>query len=193
MAFVGPAAVALLGLGAVLAAGFRPINTILLVVGSALTAVVLWDFPLHTVIGPEGVARRCLLRTERIEWSRIRSIARPGKSSDFAGGRQPLGARGKKGQPSMPGPDVVTAPGSGSGGKRSSRTKNGLVAEIGKRPFMLADRIESGPEYDALAASLKVWAPNVILRATRPRDGLPPTWLYKRRKGDGEGLADRLS
>jgi len=75
---------------------------------------------------------------------------------------------------------------------RSSRT--GLVAEVGKRPYLLVDRLESQPEHEALERAVSDWAPGLIFRASKPADGTAPTWLYKFRKGSGaeSPLVDEL-
>jgi hypothetical protein len=69
---------------------------------------------------------------------------------------------------------------------RQRISKSGLVAEIGKRPMMLVDRIESAHEHDALERAVAVWAPGVAFRASQPAHSVAPTWLYKRRRGGQE-------
>ena len=46
-------------------------------------------------------------------------------------------------------------------------------------------------EHEAIENGLKKWSPGTILRAAKPEDGTAPTWLYKRRKADIEGMVDR--
>lgn len=150
-------------------AGLQWFNAILLVVGWALAAVVLLDYPLWSTIGPEGVARRCILRTERLDWSDVKAIARPGARQRFPVSRRSVPAEGEK---------VATG-------------RAGLVAEVGRRPYLLVDRIESPAEHEAIERCLVAWAPSLILRAAKPVEGTPPTWLYKRRTSDIEGLVDR--
>ena len=149
-------------------AGLQWFNGLLLLIGLALALVVMFDYPLWSTIGPEGVARRCVLRTERLDWSQVGAIARPGARQRFMGmGR-----------------------GSGDEASKHSSGRAGLVAEVGRRPYLLVDRIESRVEHEAIRNGLKTWAPGLILRAGEPVDGTPPTWLYKRRKDDIEGMVD---
>ncbi len=156
----------LLGLGGygIVFGGFQIFNSILAVIGLLLLAASLLDFPLYSVVGPEGVERRCLLRRERRAWSELRTIARPANRGIASRVRSGLG----------------------------TGNSSGLVAEIGARPSLLTDRIESPAEFDALENAMAQWVPGMVLRASRPTDGTAPTWLYKRRLGDGEGLIDAL-
>lgn len=149
-------------------AGLQWFNAILLAIGVGIAAVVLVDYPLSSKIGPDGVARRCALRTERLSWSEVGAIARPGARQRFMG----LGRNDKGGQ------------------SKHSSGSAGLVAEVGRRPYLLVDRIESPVEHEAIENGLKNWAPGLILRAGKPVDGTPPTWLYKRRSADIEGMVD---
>lgn len=155
------------GYGAAIA-GFRPFNIVLLVVGAGMALVVLYDYPLWSKIGPAGVERRCSLRTERLAWEEVRAIARPGARQRFLGS-----GRGEQGEAS-----------------KHAAGKAGLVAEVGKRPYLLVDRIESQAEHEAIETGLASWAPGMILRAGKPVEGTPPTWLYKRRKQHVEGMVD---
>lgn len=149
-------------------AGLQWFNGILLLIGVGIAVVVLVDYPISSKVGPDGVARRCVLRTERLSWSEVGAIARPGARQRFMG----LG-RNEEAEPS----------------KHSSGSA-GLVAEVGRRPYLLVDRIESQAEHEAIVNGLKNWAPGLILRAGKPVDGTPPTWLYKRRRTDIEGMVD---
>lgn len=149
-------------------AGLQWFNAILLLIGIVMAVVVLFDYPVSSSIGPEGVARRCVLRTERLPWSEVGAIARPGARQRFMG----LGRNDKAEQ------------------SKHSTGSAGLVAEVGRRPYLLVDRIESPVEHEAIANGLKTWAPGLILRAGKPVDGTPPTWLYKRRRADIEGMVD---
>ncbi|MEM8905936.1 MAG: hypothetical protein AAGF02_19720, partial [Actinomycetota bacterium] len=72
---VPPAVLLLGGLWGV-SAGGSVIAVILVVLGGFVLAVGLFDFPWRTVIGPEGVERRCPLRTDRLPWERVTAIAR---------------------------------------------------------------------------------------------------------------------
>jgi hypothetical protein len=69
----------------------------------------------------------------------------------------------------------------------------GLVAEIGRRRYLLTDRMESRAEYETLLRLIGIWARGTRVEATLPPDDSPPTWLYKRRRGPNEGgLVDQL-
>lgn len=149
-------------------AGLQWFNGILLLIGLVIGAVVMFDYPLWSTIGPDGVARRCVLRTERLGWSDVRTIARPGARQRF-----PVSKRGVR-----------------TDGTKIATGRAGLVAEVGKRPYLLVDRIESPAEHEAIQRGLVKWAPNLVLRAAKPVEGTPPTWLYKRRKDDVEGMVD---
>lgn len=168
-AFVGPAIVLGWGTYGVVLAGLQWFNGILVCIGLVLGAVVTFDYPLTTTIGAGGVTRRCLLRSEHLGWDEVRTIARPGARQRFFGSSR---------SPS-------------DGLKETSSGRSGLVAEVGKRPYLLVDRIESPAEHEALVRGLRSWAPNLVMRASRPADGTPPTWLHKRRRADIEGLVDR--
>ena len=159
-----PLLLAGLGLYGIVAGGFQVFNTLLFIIGCLLLAAALFDFPLYTTIGTDGVVRRCLVRTDRLGWDQVTAIARPASRGALGGLKNGLG---------------IT-------------NSTGLVVEIGKRPAMLVDRIESPAEFDAVKNGLDQWVPGMILRASRPADGTAPTWLYKRRLGGGEGLIDAI-
>lgn len=77
------------------------------------------------------------------------------------------------------------------GRRRASRT--GLVAEIGKKPFLLVDRIESRAEHEALERAVRRWKPGFAFRPSKPSMEVSPTWLYKRRRGRaGNALVDEV-
>ncbi len=149
-------------------AGLQWFNGVLLLIGIGFGAVVVFDYPLWSTIGPEGVTRRCLFRTERLAWTDVRTIARPGARQRFLGTKR----------------GVETAESKHAVGRA------GLVAEVGRRPYLLVDRIESQVEHEAIEKGLRKWAPGLILRAGKPVEGTPPTWLYKRRKSEIEGMVD---
>lgn len=149
--------------------------------GLVLAAVLVLDYPVTTVFGAEGIERRCLLRTERLEWDRLQSVARVKKSRGRSFDRV-AGLGGLAGRTRSPGPEG-----------EPQRVSSGLVAEAGKRPHLLTDRIESRPEFEALEAGMKIWAPGLALRASRPADEVPATFSYKRRAGGvKDPLVDRL-
>ena len=168
-AFIGPAVVLAWGTYGAVLGGLQLFNGILLATGGVLATVVAFDYPFTTTIGASGVTRRCLLRSEHLGWDEIRTIARPGARQRFFG---------RSGRSDDASPDVA-------------KGRSGLVAEVGKRPHLLVDQLESPAEYEAVERGLRSWAPNVIMRARRPVEGTPPTWLYKRRKEQIEGMVDR--
>ncbi len=56
----------------------------------------------------------------------------------------------------------------------------GLTAVVGRRRYLLTDHVESAAEYDHLEVLLD---PHDLLtdRLSRPGEGTPPTWLYRRK------------
>ncbi len=168
-AFIGPSVLLAWGVYGVVAGGIQLFNGLLMAVGGVLFVIVAFDYPMHSTIGADGVTRRCLLRTERLGWDRVRTIARPGARQRFFGGTQ----------------DRLLARPEGP------RGRSGLIAEVGRRPYLLVDRIESPAEHEAIERGLRHWAPGLALRATRPVDGTPPTWLYKTSRASIEGMVDR--
>jgi hypothetical protein len=62
----------------------------------------------------------------------------------------------------------------------------GLTLVRGKRRYLLADRPESGTEYDALVETVEVDGTTGrevgASRLPRPAESIPPTWLYRRRR-----------
>ena len=161
VAAFSPALLTTLGGVGLALGGFRWWPLTLLTVGLGLAAVVVVDYPIQVVFGPEGIDRRCLGRTERLAWDEVTRVVRPAYASLL--GRFRLG-----------------------------RDSTGLVAERRGRRYLLTDKMESRAENEALLDGLFVWAPGTPVEATRPPDSTPPTWLYKRRRGDGDGLVDEL-
>lgn len=136
--------------------GGRLVAIILIVLGGSLLVVGLFDYPWRTIIGPDGIERRCLLRTERLPWNRVTAVARP---------------RSTKAVQRVAG-------------------KAGLVAEVGKRRYLLTNRCESGFEYEAIQGVVERSGGGVLLRASEPPDEVAPTWMYQRRVDGGEGFVD---
>ena len=160
-ATIGPALLCSLGgLGLVLG-GLHLWPLSLLVVGLALGAIVVFDYPLWVVFTETDIERRCLFRSQRLRWGDVTLVARPAYRS----------WRGRLGR----GPST------------------GLVAEIGRRRYLLTDRMESRAEYETLLRLIGIWARGTMVEATLPPDDSPPTWLYKKRRGPDEGgLVDQL-
>jgi len=151
----------------VFAGGLQWFNGIILVVGLGLAAVAFLDYPLWSTLGPDGIVRRCVLRTETLVWEDISTIARPGARQRRFG--------------SAPRQADQTA---------SAVGRAGLVAEVQRRPYLLADRIESPAEHEAIESGLRTWSPGLAWRASKPVEGTPPTWLYKRRRDHIVGMVD---
>jgi hypothetical protein len=76
--------------------------------------------------------------------------------------------------------------------RRWRKPSTGLIAQIGKRRYLLTDRMESEHEHAALLRGLGTWDRGLPVEATKPPDDSAPTWLHKRRRGDGGGLVDHL-
>ncbi len=159
---IAPLFVTGLGLYGIVFGGFQIFNTILLVVGVLLIIASLFDFPLYTTFGPDGIERRCLGRRDHVPWMRVQAVARPARGGVTGRVRSGLGIS----------------------------NSTGLVAELGPRPSMLVDRIESPAEFEAIERGMAVWIPGMIIRASKPPDGTAPTWMHKRRIGEGDGLVD---
>lgn len=146
------------GIGA-LGAGLRAIPAVALALGIGLLLVVVFDYPMRTVFGQESIDRKCLGRTERLEWSQVGLVGRPAYSARLG---------------------------------RLGRTTTGLVAAVGRRRYLLTDRMESKAEHQALLRVIAAWAEGTPVEATQPPDDWPPTWLYKRRQGRTDSLVDQV-
>jgi hypothetical protein len=122
--------------------------------GAVLAVISIVDFPLRTAFGPEGVTRLCAARRHHLDWSEVVAIERA------MGPRSLLPTR--------------------QGERRSFTRPGGLVARVGRRRYLLVDRVEGAAEYDALADAVKRWDDVVVVRASRPPADTPPTTLYRR-------------
>ena len=184
------APVILLALGGYgIADQFRWIPFLLFVLGLVLAIVAVADYPIFTIIGAEGIRRRCLLRTEHLSWSDVSTIARPAQNSRWRREHPASGAGGRSGRP----PVSSVEPAHGKG-HETAGPRGGLVAEVKRRPHLLSDRVESRVEYDAIVAGMQDWAPHLPVRASRPDQSAPPTWLHKKRRGSAsDGLVDLLA
>lgn len=65
---LGAGLVALAGTVGVVAAGFNPVSTVLLVIGWSFVAVVVFDLPVASTFSAHGVQRRMLLRRQFLAW-----------------------------------------------------------------------------------------------------------------------------
>ncbi len=126
------------------------------VVGAFLALVVMMDFPIRAEFRPEGIVRICPARHQLLEWERVVAIERaPGRTR------------------------VVPKRGVETG---AFRRPAGLAALVGKRRYLLTDRVEGALEYDRLVAAVKVFDEHVIVRAKRPPLDTAPTDLYRRKR-----------
>lgn len=148
-----------LGSMAIVSSGaVRVIPVVLVAAGVVLGLIVALDYPRHTRFGPDGVARVCLARTQRLPWSAIQAIERTPRRT-LARVRD-LANRGS--QPQVTG---------------------GLVARgVGRSRWLLTDQAESAEEHDRLAQLMDHLDVPTRLRARRPPEGRPPTDLYRPRR-----------
>lgn len=153
-----PPGLLVLGWAAFAVGGASPVAWTLVI---AATVTGLWagqQFPRHVVVGPDGIVRRCLLRTHHLGYDEVARIER------------------------APAPRIATARALRSQDpEERRRVRSGLVAAgPGRRRWMLTDQPESREEYDRLA-TLLVANGGTQLAATRPQPGVTPTSLYRRR------------
>jgi hypothetical protein len=144
------AAVAVSGVGLNIGTG------ILAFIAVIVGLIVVFDYPIASAFGPDGVQRRCLLRREWLVWDRIEALTR---TSDSTG----------------------LQPGEGSRW-RISRRPGGLVAVVGRRRYLLVNQCESREECRRVRDGLLEWTEEPIWVAGLPEDDQPPTWLYRRRR-----------
>ena len=74
--FSGALLVLAAGLWAVAGGGVNVISVIILLMGAALVAVVLFDYPVASTFSADGVVRRTMLRHQHIDWGRIDQLSR---------------------------------------------------------------------------------------------------------------------
>ena len=71
----------------------------------------------------------------------------------------------------------------------------GLTVKIGRKRYLLVDRLESGDEFDAMVRIVEVpgTAGDEVGASMLPRPGdkVPPTWMYRRRRWRPEWATDR--
>jgi hypothetical protein len=154
-AFATPVLLVALGLLGWSGIGARPVPLTFLLVGAALGAVVLFDYPSRVEFDRNGVHRVCPLRRQSLPWERVRSIERPRPSSIAT-------LRNLRERPDEP------------------LVSGGLIARSqGRRRWLLTDRVESREEYDRLRDLLiRLGSPaGCVLRA--PTTGSRPPSLYR--------------
>ncbi len=187
-AIVAPSILLALG-GYGLADTFRWLPFLLFILGAVLAVVAVADYPLFTIIGSDGIRRRCLLRTQHLSWEDVSTVARPAQNSRWRREHPTSGAGGGSVSPPVSGVESAHASELAVAGP-----KGGLVAEVKRRPHLLIDRVESQAEYDAVVAGMSEWVPHLPVRASRPDQSVPPTWLHKKRQGSAsDGLVDLLA
>lgn len=138
----------------------HPIAVAVALVGCALAAVALLDYPWSTRFGPRGIARRCALRTQHIRWDDVDGLARS---------REPRRLR-RSSEDADP---------------NTKGRIGGVVVLRGRRTYLCTDRPESRDEHAALLDAVGRWAPTVPQRLPPPPESTPPTTLYRRRRDDG--------
>jgi hypothetical protein len=154
-AYVAPAILMALGVMGWAGIGARPVPVTFLLVGVALGAVVLLDYPRRVRFDRAGVHRICLLRRHSLPWERLAAFERPRPSSTAT-------LRNMRERPDEP---IISG---------------GLIARgTGRRRWLLTDQLESRDEYDRLRELLDTIGVPVRLRAPRPHAGVPPTGLYR--------------
>jgi hypothetical protein len=154
-AYASPAILVTLGLMGWAGIGARPVPVTFILVGAALGAVVLMDYPRRVRFDRAGVHRICPLRRHSLGWERLASFERPRPSSTAT----------LRNMTERPDETIVSG---------------GLIARgTGRRRWLLTDRLESRDEYDRLRDLLDTLGSPVRLRAPRPHDGVPPTGLYR--------------
>jgi hypothetical protein len=154
-AYASPAILVTLGLMGWAGIGARPVPVTFILVGTALGAVVLMDYPRRVRFDRAGVHRICPLRRHSLGWERLASFERPRPSSTAT----------LRNMTERPDETIVSG---------------GLIARgTGRRRWLLTDRLESRDEYDRLRDLLDTLGSPVRLRAPRPHDGVPPTGLYR--------------
>lgn len=120
------------------------------VMAIGLLAVAIFDYPIRTEVGEEGLRRVCLGRRQLIRWSAVRSLGR--------GRGAILSARTRE--------------------RVSARAAGPLVAKVGRKTLLLVDQCESVTEHTAICQVVERYAPHVEL-PTRPPASAPPTHLYR--------------
>jgi hypothetical protein len=165
-AYAGPSGLIVIAVAGMLAnRRVHVVALIVLALGVGLGLVAALDYPRTTRFGPDGVARRSLLRVQRLPWSRIDALTR---SADlWIAARQ-----------DVPGPTARPVPSP----TRRRRPPGGLVAMRGRRRYLLVDQVESRTEYDRLRHGVEEWAPEVRILAEPPPPDIAPTTTYRRRR-----------
>lgn len=136
----------------------RVIPVGLVAAGVVLGVIVAFDYPRHTRFGEDGVARVCLVRTQRLPWSTIKAIERTPRRT--VARVRDLASRSSE-------PQVT----------------GGLVARgVGRTRWLLTDQAESAEEHDRLARLMDHLDVATKLHARRPPEGRPPSDLYRPRR-----------
>ena len=68
----------------------------------------------------------------------------------------------------------------------------GLALVVGRRKYLLVDQLESSEEFDALDELLGDVGEDLgMFEMLRPREGVTPTWLYRRKRWHPESSRTR--
>lgn len=168
---VGGVALLVLSLSAVARNGVRPIPLILGSIGAVLLMIAMFDLPVASRFASEGIERRMVLRRHRISWERVTRLART-RSGFMQRARNRASVGGSR------------APSQGG-------SSGGLIAEVGRRRYLLVDQTESREEFAELQRWLRSWAPELVDESLAPWDGAHPTFLYRRKRWAPEQPSDR--
>lgn len=165
-----------IGMAALTTNGARPVPVALVAIGVLLGATAALRLPRSTRLDEAGITQVCLLARRQLTWAQVTAIARtPPRAAERL--RRARDAR--QFAPEGPGPDPHDP-----AADISTARSGGLIAITSRRRrWLLADQIESQREYDAIAALLRHVTDAPALRASRPAPGVPPTDLYRRRRG----------
>jgi hypothetical protein len=118
------------------------IATVLLLLGLIIGAFTVFDTPYRTILDSTGVRRCCLGRKHHTQWEHVDIIDR-----SLA---------------------LTQARNRDDSGNSSGRRPGGLSVGVRRRKYMLTDVAEADAQYNALAAAVAVWCPDVIFRASPP-------------------------
>ncbi len=161
MAGLSPVILIALGLLGLTRDGWIWLPALLLAFGLVLVTITLFDYPMRAEFKRAGIERHTPLRSHVISWGDVMVLERFRKR--------------RVGVPRW----------MNVGRESETRPANlgGLVAVTSKRRYyLLVNRGESQSEFDSLIDSVTAWAPDAVVRASRPHVEVLPTSLYHRRK-----------
>jgi hypothetical protein len=163
VAYLGPTALVAIAIGGMIDnARFSVVALVVLVVGAAIGAVAALDYPCSSRFGPDGIARRCLVRVPCLPWSSVDALTR---SADmWVAARTDLPGASRRNEPLL----------------ARRRPPGGLVAMRGRRRYLLVGQVESRAEFECLVRGLAEWAPSVTVLAESPPEDIAPTTIFRR-------------